>query len=376
MSSNVKGFKSTDTGAPALTGQAGSLLALLDAVLVDGYNAGSVTSLTRSGSIATATRAGHGFQNGDCVLISGADQAEYNGEFYVSNVTANTFDFTVSGTPATPATGTITAKRAPAGWLKSFSGTNKAVYRQGGGNQFYLRVDDAGTTTARVVGYESMSDVDTGTAAFPTDAQVSGGLYWSKSSASNATTRPWMIFATDSVLYLVVNTNSSSGGSNSFIGVFADFKSYKSGDVYNTIIIGGTTSSPTGNNLFYRVSTSITQVVSGHYVARSYTQLGSSLQIGKHTDLAKASGSSSIGGSGLTHPNPVDNGLYLARIFVHEPSAVRGELPGLWAPLHNRPLNHLDTFSGVGNLAGRDFLASTMYLNGQVFIETSNTWDQ
>ena len=374
MSSNVKGFKSTDTGAPSLTGEAGSLIALLDAVLVNGYNSGSVTSITRSGSTATVTRAGHGFQNGDCVLIEGADQAEYNGEFYISNVATDTFDFTVSGTPATPATGTITAKRAPAGWLKSFSGTNKAVYRQGGGNQFYLRVDDAGTTTARVVGYESMSDVDTGTAAFPTDAQVSSGLYWSKSSTGNATTRPWMIFATDSVLYLVVNTNSSSDGSNSFIGVFADFKSYKPGDAYNTIIIGGTTSSPTSNNSFYRVS-AITQAVAGHYVARSYTQLGSSIAIGKHTDLAKASGGD-IGEDGLTYPNPVDNGLYLARIFVHEPRAVRGELPGLWAPLHDRPLNHLDTFSGVGNLAGRDFLASMMYSSSQIFIETSNTWDQ
>ncbi len=42
--------------------------------------------------------------------ISGADQPEYNGVFLISNVTANTFNYTLSGASATPATGTITAQ--------------------------------------------------------------------------------------------------------------------------------------------------------------------------------------------------------------------------------------------------------------------------
>lgn len=373
MTTNVKVFKSTDTGAPALTGQAGSLIALLDAVLVDGYNAGSVTSITRSGPTATVTRAGHGFQNGDCVLIEGADQAEYNGEFYISNVATDTFDFIVSGTPATPATGTITAKRAPAGWLKSFSGTNKAVYRQGGGNQFYLRVDDAGTTTARVVGYEAMTDVDTGTAPFPTDAQVSGGLYWSKSSSSGATARPWVIAATDRVVYFLANVDSGSSGDNSFCGVFADIKSYKSGDAFGTLIIGGTSSSPTSNNRMYAL-TSASSILSGHYMARSYTQLGASVQVGKHSDAAKTNNDGYMGRAGLTYPNPADGGLYLAPVFIHETNVIRGELPGIWNPLHNRPLQHLDTFNGTGVLAGKSFLVLNIYSSAQLFLETSNTW--
>ena len=71
----------------------------------------SVTSLTRSGSTATATVAAHGFSNGDYILIVGANEAAYNGTFIISNVTTNTFDYTVTGTPATPATGTITVQR-------------------------------------------------------------------------------------------------------------------------------------------------------------------------------------------------------------------------------------------------------------------------
>ena len=78
----------------------------------------SVTSITRSGSTATVTITSHGFSNGDEVIISGATQTEYNGSFVISNVATNTFDYTVTGTPATPATGTIVCKKgkAPLVW--------------------------------------------------------------------------------------------------------------------------------------------------------------------------------------------------------------------------------------------------------------------
>jgi hypothetical protein len=56
--------------------------------------------------------ASHGFTNGASVPISGATQTEYNGTFTISNVTTNTFDFTVTGTPATPATGSPVVGRA------------------------------------------------------------------------------------------------------------------------------------------------------------------------------------------------------------------------------------------------------------------------
>lgn len=66
----------------------------------------SVT-ITRSGTTATVSHTAHTLSNGDKVVIRGADQNEYNGIQTISNVTTNTYDYTVSGTPATPATGTI-----------------------------------------------------------------------------------------------------------------------------------------------------------------------------------------------------------------------------------------------------------------------------
>jgi len=62
-------------------------------------------SITRSGSTATVTHTAHGLANGDKVVIRGANENEYNGIRTISNVTTNTYDYTVSGTPATPATG-------------------------------------------------------------------------------------------------------------------------------------------------------------------------------------------------------------------------------------------------------------------------------
>jgi hypothetical protein len=47
--------------------------------------------------------------DGNLVFIEGANEAEYNGIKTISNVTTNAYDYTVSGSPATPATGTIIA---------------------------------------------------------------------------------------------------------------------------------------------------------------------------------------------------------------------------------------------------------------------------
>lgn len=73
-----------------------------------------ITSITRSGSTATVTVGiylfGADFRTGSSVAISGATQTEYNGTFQITLTGLNTFTYTVTGTPATPATGTMTVK--------------------------------------------------------------------------------------------------------------------------------------------------------------------------------------------------------------------------------------------------------------------------
>lgn len=72
----------------------------------------AVTSINRNGQIATVvTAAAHGFDDGQRTGISGADQAEYN----VTNTTlividSVTFAYVITGSPVSPATGTIIAE--------------------------------------------------------------------------------------------------------------------------------------------------------------------------------------------------------------------------------------------------------------------------
>lgn len=69
----------------------------------------SVT-ITRSGTVATVNHTAHGLRTGLKVLISGANQNEYNGIRTITGVPdANSYTYTVSGSPTTPATGTITS---------------------------------------------------------------------------------------------------------------------------------------------------------------------------------------------------------------------------------------------------------------------------
>jgi cytoskeletal protein CcmA (bactofilin family) len=106
----------TDGGSTAtLTTVSAKSLALDYGVSGNGYwevetNDGTLntTSITRSSTTATATTTSpHGFQTGDTVQVSGATQSQYNGTFTVTVTSGTVFTYTVSGSPATPATGTI-----------------------------------------------------------------------------------------------------------------------------------------------------------------------------------------------------------------------------------------------------------------------------
>lgn len=200
MSNALRRFTSEMADAPTLSAVAGALIAVLDACLVTGFGARAVNALTVTGGIATAQiSSGHPFAEGDVVRVAGATPAALIGDWRVANVTADTVTWSVAGLGISDgaATGTITALRAPAGWEKIYAGTNRAAYRSlehATHNGLILYVDDTGTTTARVRGYASMTDIDTGLGAFPTDAQLAGGGYWAK--AHNAIgSRTWSLTA-------------------------------------------------------------------------------------------------------------------------------------------------------------------------------------
>lgn len=88
------GLTYTSTAAATITAQSGL----------------SVTSITRVGTIATVTMAAdHNIASNVPVTISGAVETEYNGVQTITVTAADKFQFTVAGSPTTPATGTIVA---------------------------------------------------------------------------------------------------------------------------------------------------------------------------------------------------------------------------------------------------------------------------
>jgi hypothetical protein len=370
----VKVYDSTMSGAPALNGTVGSLVGLLDACLKDGFGSVTLDSLVVSGNVATATKsAGHNLamigNSGPVVTIAGASPSSLNGEWRIASVpNGTTFTFATSGITDQTATGTITAKRAPLGWTKPYSGTNKAAYLPAVQYvQCYLRVqDDSSTPTsangrwAKVRGYESMSDVDTGTGLFPDATTATNGLTAWKSATSDSTARPWWLAGDGGIFYLGMAANASNPGV--FGGyAFGDINSLKSGDAYSCLLSAwqaGVDTAPSvfGTAMAFATLNNYNNTQVGKYLARTYTQLGTAVACGFIGDNAV---STYIGGvGGLAYPHPPDNGLLFAPVAVVESSIIRSRaLPGLYQPLHNNPLTHLDTVTDLPDLPGRTLRA-------------------
>ncbi len=82
-----------------------------------------VSSLTNNGSgTATVTKASHGLTNGSIVTISGASNSAYNKVATVTNVTANTFDYSITGAPTSPDPSTAIYFTASANFNKWVTG--------------------------------------------------------------------------------------------------------------------------------------------------------------------------------------------------------------------------------------------------------------
>lgn len=273
-----------------------------------------------------------------------------------------------------------------AGWTKSFSGTNKAAYRPGGGNQFYLRVQDdgpgaGGAREARITGYESMSDVDTGTAPFPTAAQGVGGIAMvvaRKSATLDGTTRTCVVICDDRTVYVLVITGDVA--STYYDWGFGDFKSLVPSDGFRTFIVGRTTenSSAASANRLDALGGFINTPVTGHFCARAYTGLGTSITLGKvgnHT----FNGTGSLLGL-VPFPNPSNGEIFVSPVWLSDTvtapaNSIRGRLRGFWHQCH--PITSFtdgDIFTGVGDISGKTFKLYKQSGNAGIFcIETSNT---
>lgn len=68
---------------------------------------GTTITITSTGGTATVAHTAHGFTTGDVVRIRGATQPEYNGLRTITVTGVNEYTYAVTGSPASPATGSI-----------------------------------------------------------------------------------------------------------------------------------------------------------------------------------------------------------------------------------------------------------------------------
>lgn len=277
-----------------------------------------------------------------------------------------------------------------AGWAREYTATNKAVFRAATGNRYRLRVDDTGTQEARAVGYETMSDVDTGVNAFPTSGQVTGGLFIRKSNTADSTGRPWVLIATGTAFYFLPHAASSdwlAPLSNDYQYLsgqffFGDITSFKAGDAYNTMIIGAEATGGSLGRMGVVVSQNTIAVSSiGHYMPRQYYQSGNSIQVALYPPMSFY-GPTTMGLAGGNYPDPISGAMHLSPLYVIEsgPSSqgyFRGVLPGLWMPCHTLAGAHGDQIAGSGESSGKTFLLANVANTGTLgrgAFEISDTW--
>lgn len=267
-------YESTDPGAPQLTGQAGSLTALLDAVLVDGYGVGA------------ARKAGAGWTR----EFSGTNVRAYRGNI----------------------------------------GSGSGYYLQIDDS---ASVGNARHAWAR--GFEAMSAIGVGENAVPTSTQRARGALLPKSTSADSTSRRWRVVANERFLYLFVDTSTRGFLYPWFAG---DIISYKPGDAHGFVVSANNAQSWTGSfdwstRLFTNsVYTAEPENIScSMYIARNHIGVVGA----KSCDHFGVINGNCFGGTGSGgFPSGINQGLlYEPARFVNGAFFPRGELPGLLAPM-------------------------------------------
>ena len=138
----------------------------------------AITSITRTGATATVTTtAAHGYSSANFVNIRGAtgiDAGFYNGDFTITVTSTTAFTYSMTGTPAANATGTLVANRGPvvkttygggifgAGVFASvnYQNANEYIVMPGPASAFLWR-DGITPVTVAYPGGETIEETDT-----------------------------------------------------------------------------------------------------------------------------------------------------------------------------------------------------------------------
>lgn len=390
MANEVVWYSSDEVGAPTLNNVAGSMINVLDACLIDGFNAKGVTSIAVAGGVATATISAHGYLTDRIVEFSGATPTALNGRKRVTVTGSNTVTFPAPGVADQTATGTITCKRPGLGWAKQFSGAGKAIYKRTDvtATTMMLRVDDtqtgvASATYARAIMVEGATDIDTVTDPVPTAVQTAGGFFWQK-GPNTSTGKAWIIVGDSKTMYFMSEDTTYTEATYQGLCLkhFGDLNPLRAGDAYLCTISGET--SQTGGSPLMTVGTyGSSGGINRFRVARAFDNMsrGTALQT---LFYASAPPGQLTASAGPAYPSPVDNGIVLIRdLLVRESSTaftdpIRGRLRGIAAPLGQLGSRlHRTVLENVSGFSGKMLCVSVLSTSdrGAIFFDITGPWD-
>lgn len=241
----VKFICSENINAPILGNSFGALISVLDAALVSGVALPAISSTVIDGAnIILNFGVNHNLKIFQVLRLSGFSPSQINGDFRIIGIPDSTRAAIALPAGVTGISTAGTAALAPLGYEKSFSGTNKAAYRNANTNAVhrpFLRVDNsqdpvygsAYAKYAKVGILKTMSSIDdisgeqvpfdsanpaknwTGTGSGT--SAYNGWAKWyyarntnpynpsSDSAAPADGARQWMIVGDDQAFYLITN---------------------------------------------------------------------------------------------------------------------------------------------------------------------------
>lgn len=386
MDNRIVYFHSAQAGALPINGVAGSLIAIFDAALVNDRAAVSATISVTSEVATIVFSTSQPFLPLQVLRVAGvANHLALNGRKKILSGSGTTYTFAAPGVADGSATGSITAALACADWQKVFSATNVAVYRSQAvdGCRMYLRVDDTGDVSARVVQYESMDDISTGFNPSPTELQIPGGGHFPKSPSAGATARHWTLVADHRTLYWRQSFQDFGGS----MWMFGDFNPEKAGDSFASALVAASSNpATTFNPLSTQVDFFTSVGGTNAFIARNADATSFSVSGLHGVEGSFSTGGASGSGKGYpsAYPNPANQGLYLLKkVFYDSTSSRRGTARGLYLCPQDAAsqFNSNQLISGAQGLDGKQLLAvragapyDSGSPSGVVFFDVTGPW--
>lgn len=374
-------YDSTEAGAPTLNNVAGSLLEVLRACLINGFGAKTVTSISVSAGVATATCAAHGFADtyGKLLLIAGATEPLLNGRKQPGNVTTNSFDFPAPGVADGTYTGSMSARRAPLGWLEAYTGTDRAIFQRSApeATNVLLRVLDtaaapASATSARVLMVRSASDADTFAQQAPVASVLSGAGGFLHKGANSATAKQWVLVG-DHLGFWLMTPFNTYGASQLNVYHFGDLNPLDAVDNNRAVLFA---SSAEYDGSYTNADILRNTQPAGNTHSASVSMASRDGSVAGQGVLPWGTGPTNTGFGGSNYPAPGVDVPIVGPIWAYTQSAQsvpRGTIRGMAQALANAPFSHL-SIQQAGDIRFLNVVSIQNINLAQVLINLTGPW--